>query len=141
VATKRNDHEVVMTWSRIVFGFVALNALGGLLLSWLLDGWLWPRYFKKHPTDDEKAKERDWILTFFVGIVERTFYILALHLGASQSIGFWLGIKVAIRWPSKSEAPSGSSDNIWIIGTGLSVLLSFLGTYIAFGQLALTAAK
>jgi hypothetical protein len=122
---------------RTFLGFVVTNLAAGGLLLLLLDKWLWPRFFDRYPEHRRKERLRDPLLTFLVGTVERILYTLALYLGAWQWVGFWVGIKVAIRWRSKSDSAYGSSDNIWIIGTVLSILSSFLGAYIVLGQLPL----
>ncbi len=77
-------------------------------------------------------------LTFssLLGCLERGLYTGALLLGAPQWIGVWLAIKVAAKWRSRNEtagddAPSAPVDNIWLIGTGLSLLFGFLGAAIA----------
>ena len=118
-------------------GFGLVNLTAGGLLWLLLDRWLWPRFFKRYPEDEKKRKLRDPLLTFLVGTVERVLYTLALYLGAWQWIPFWVGVKVAIRWPNKSGAAHGASENIWIIGTVLSILASFAGAYFALGHLPL----
>lgn len=124
-----------MHWWRIILGF-ALSIIGGdLVLHRLIDEWLWPNYYGKLG-EKKKAPERP--LTRQVGWLERLLYTGALYVGAWQWIGIWLAMKVAIRWRSwPKDRPHGESDNIWVIGTGLSILFGFLGAWVALGHLPL----
>ncbi len=73
------------------------------------------------------------------GLVERTLYTGALMMGAPQWIGVWLAIKVAAKW--KSQTHERGADNIWLIGTGVSLLVAFVGAWIALGRLPSVASK
>jgi hypothetical protein len=119
-----------MNWYRALLGFVGANLLAGLFLYWLIDKWLWKRFFDNYPKYRYKQHHRDKWLTFWVGFVERILYTLALCIGASQWIGLWIGVKVATRWRSKSDPAFGPTDNIWLLGTSLSILFSCLGALI-----------
>lgn len=67
-----------------------------------------------------------------VGIVERLLYTGALLASRQEFIGVWLGIKVIARWQTNphDEKPI-DSDNIWLVGSGLSLLLGYLGYLIS----------
>jgi hypothetical protein len=67
-----------------------------------------------------------------VGRVERFLYTAALLVGGKEFIGVWLAVKVVARWQTNSgdEKPI-DSDNVWLIGTGLSVFFGFLGAFVA----------
>ena len=121
-----------MTWYRIILGFAVSIVGGDLLLHSLIDLYLWPKIYKAYDLPSPKFP-----LTRQVGWLERLLYTGALYVGAWQWIGVWLAIKVAARWRSTSGPPYGSSDNIWLIGTGISVLFGFLGAWVALGQLPL----
>jgi len=81
-------------------------------------------------------------LSSVLGIVERGLYTVALVVGGPQWIGVWLAIKVIARWQrSEREGVSATRaiDNIWLIGTGLSVLFGFLGACLALWGLPVLA--
>jgi hypothetical protein len=121
-----------MHWWRIILGF-ALSIVGGdLVLHVLIDKCLWPKVLSSLG-----LKAPKFTLTRQVGWLERLLYTLALYIGVWQWIGAWLAIKVAARWRSTSGPPYGSSDNIWLLGTGISVLFGFLGAWVALGHLPL----
>jgi hypothetical protein len=72
-----------------------------------------------------------------VGVLERTIYTCALMVPGSgiQLIAGFLALKVASRWHSSSGPRSTvDSDNIWMIGTCLSVLFGVAGAWIALGH-------
>lgn len=110
----------------------------------VMDRWLWPHAAKMHGYKWEGAA-----LTWLVGMVERFTFTAALIIpSAWQWIGVWLAMKAIVRWqsvPSTGEAggkekfPSKQrdSDNIWLIGTALSVVIGFVGAWIALGHLPL----
>jgi len=151
-----------MDGHRILFACLVANPLGGLALWVLIDKFFWPAYFRKRlkaieealeklnpegeadkvPLADLLEKKKDIqtkkasrnSLTFLVGCVERILYIVAIYIGAWPWIGFWIGIKVAIRWRNQSDTVDGSSDNIWLLGTAFSVALGYLCACIAHNQ-------
>jgi hypothetical protein len=125
-----------MDWCRILIGFVGVNFIAGLVLYGLLDVWLWPRFFNRYLEHKEKERLRDPLLTFLVGTVERVLYTLALCIGAWQWIGLWVGIKVATRWRSKLDSAYGPTDNIWLLGTALSLTFACIGA-AAVGHLTI----
>ena len=73
-------------------------------------------------------------LTWLTGMVERGLYTAALILGGFQWIGVWLGIKVIARWQTTEKRPKGSMD-IWLIGSGVSLVFGFIGAWMALGQM------
>lgn len=123
-----------MQWFRVIVGFVFANAIFGYLLYLVIES-LWHRYFVRRPKESDKKTHRQPLLTFLVGYVERLMYALAICIGAWQWIGFWIGVKVAIRWRNKDSQPDGSSDNIWLLGTSLSLLCSYVCAGLALGHL------
>jgi hypothetical protein len=114
---------------------------GGWLVLWLVvSKWLWPYAAKKHGFDYEKLKS---YLSYLLGIVERFICTGALLVGGShgwQVIAVWLVMRVTVRWQKttvEGEKHVRDADNIWLIGTALSVLFGILGAWIAIGKLPL----
>jgi hypothetical protein len=121
---------------RLVIG-LTVSIVGGDIVVWgLVEKWLAPFAAKKHGEDYLKRKSH---LSRLVGIVERGICIGALLLGKSQGwqvIAAWLALKVAARWQKVSDRPAlKDSDNIWLIGTAVSVVFGILGAWITVGQL------
>lgn len=133
-----------MDWCLVFLG-LAFSVVGGdLVLHNLIDLFLWPKFYEVHnlppPPVFPLTKRVGWLvfpLTRQVGWLERFLYTLAIYVGVWQWIGVWLAIKVAARWRSTQERPYGPADNIWLIGTGLSVLFGFVGAWVALGLLPL----
>ncbi|HEX9201707.1 MAG TPA: hypothetical protein VF865_19270 [Acidobacteriaceae bacterium] len=120
---------------RVIAGF-AFSILAGHIVLWsLIERCLWPYVRKNHPPDPDHHKSR---LSWMVGVLERTIYTGALMLPGSgiQLIAGFLAVKVAARWHSSSGSrATADSDNIWIIGTWLSVLFGVVGAWIALGHI------
>jgi len=71
-------------------------------------------------------------------VLERAIYTGALLVPGSgiQLIAGFLAVKVAARWHGLSgPRATADSDNIWIIGTWLSVLFGVAGAWIALGHM------
>jgi hypothetical protein len=120
-----------MNWHRILIGF-AVSVIGGDLVIYpIMEWYFWPRLRKDHG----ESKPKGGTLTRQVGCLERALYTGAILIGAWQWIGIWLAIKVASRWRSTSGDSEAPVDNVWLIGTGLSVLLGFVGAWIAAAHL------
>ena len=119
---------------RVLAGFAFSVAVGHFFLWWLIEKTLWPYVKKNHPPDPNHHKSR---LSWLVGIVERTIYTSAFLLpgGGIQLIAGFLALKVASRWHTMSGPRSTvDSDNIWIIGTCISVAFGLGGAWIALGH-------
>jgi len=70
-------------------------------------------------------REPNWFLpSLNQGLIERFLYTLSWQLGQPAFIGIWVALKVASQWKKWSENPS---YNIFLVGTGLSVLYGVLG--------------
>lgn len=120
---------------RLLAGYAFSVGVGHLVLWLLIEKTLWPYVSKYHPPDPNHHKSR---LSWLVGVVERTVYTGAFLLpgsGITLVAGF-LALKVASRWHSSSGPRSTvDSDNIWMIGTCLSVLFGLTGAWIALGHM------
>jgi len=113
----------VNPWT-LAAGFAVSIIVGYFIVHWLVR-WMW-RYSGAPESPDTKARRS---LGWLLGIVERTLYTGSLLLGWWQVIVVWLALKVAVRW---NVAPQHrGADNIWLIGTGLSLLFGFIGAWIA----------
>jgi hypothetical protein len=127
---------------RVIAGFAFSIVVGHFVLWWLIETTLWPYVRKYHPPEPNHHKSR---LSWLVGVLERAIYTGALMVPGSgiQLIAGFLAVKVAARWHGSSgPRATADSDNIWIIGTWLSVLFGALGAWIALGHIpALTNIK
>jgi hypothetical protein len=120
---------------RLIAGYGFSIVVGHLALWSLIEKTLWPYVQKDHPPDPNHHKAR---LSWLVGILERAIYTSALMVPGSgiQLIAGFLAVKVAARWHGSSgPRATVDSDNIWIIGTWLSVLFGAVGAWIALGHL------
>jgi hypothetical protein len=120
---------------RLIAGFAFSILVGHVVLWLLIEKTLWPYVTKQHPPDPDHHKSR---LSWMVGILERTIYTGAFMLPVTgiQLVAGFLALKVASRWHSSSGPRSTvDSDNIWMIGTCLSVLFGLLGAWIALGHM------
>jgi hypothetical protein len=122
-----------MNWCHILAGFFVSVVVGDIVINPLLERWLWPQLEKHH----ESFKRQSHTFTRQVGWLERALYTGAILVGAWEWVGVWLAIKIAARWRSNAgDSEKGVPvDNIWLIGTGLSVLFGFIGAWIASGHL------
>ena len=120
---------------RVIAGFAFSVLVGHVVLWSLIEKTLWPYVRKHHPPDADQHKSR---LSWLVGVLERTIYTGAFMLPGSgiQLVAGFLALKVASRWHSTSGPRSTvDSDNIWIIGTCLSVVFGVFGAWIALGHM------
>ena len=113
-------------WLRVILGFGISVVLGHFVLWALIDKALWPHMVRVHRIEGRKSGSLTWLL----GMTERFLYTGAFILGYPQWVGVWLAIKVAVGWRTmqKRESPS---DNLWLIGTALSLVFGFLGACFA----------
>jgi hypothetical protein len=119
---------------RLVAGFGFSILVGHIVLWSLIEKTLWPYVQKHHPPDADHHKSR---LSWLVGVLERAIYTGAFLLPGSgiPLVAGFLALKVASRWHSSSGPRSTvDSDNIWMIGTCLSVLFGLAGAWIALGH-------
>jgi hypothetical protein len=120
---------------RMVAGFAFSIVVGHFVLWSLIEKTLWPYVRKHHPPDPNHHKSR---LSWMVGVLERGIYTGAFLLPGTgiQLIAGFLALKVASRWHSTSGPRSMvDSDNIWMIGSCLSVLFGLAGAWIVLGHM------
>jgi hypothetical protein len=115
---------------RISLGFFVSVVVGDLVISPIIVKYCWPRLVKHHKVTAGKG-------TFSreVGWLERLMYTGAIYCGAWQWIGVWMAVKVAARWRSTAGDTAAPVDNVWLLGSGLSILFGFLGAWVALGHL------
>jgi hypothetical protein len=126
-----------MNLLRVIAGFAFSILVGHIVLWLLIEKTLWPYVRKSHPPEPDNHKSR---LSWMVGVLERAIYTGALMVPGSgiQLIAGFLLLKVTARWHGSSgPRATADSDNIWIIGTWLSVLFGAAGAWIALGHLPL----
>jgi hypothetical protein len=97
------------------------------------------------PEDVADSHQRD-DLPFLVGGLERIIFVVAFFLNAYGLVGVWLGLKVVGGWKRWSDGfPHKLQDgktvtvtgrnisNIFVIGSGLSLLGAGAGVAVAYG--------
>ena len=66
-----------------------------------------------------------------MGVVERTLYTTLFLVNEPTILGFWIALKVATQWSRWTADSQSGTYNLFLIGTALSLLLSYLGASIA----------
>lgn len=118
---------------RFLVGY-AISLLVGHIALWLIvDKWMWTSLTRHHSGDVRFEHNRN-VFTWAVGIVERTLYTTSFLIGAWQLVGIWLALKATVRWRKGAESPGTGSDNVWLIGSGVSLLIAFVGAWVAAGH-------
>lgn len=76
----------------------------------------------------DQPKKNRW-LAGIVGWIERALFIIAILNCAYGFIGIWLILKAAAQWRRYSDTQSKGkiASNIFIIGSGLSVIFAIVG--------------
>jgi hypothetical protein len=123
----------IMSPLRVVLGF-AVSIMGGDLVVRPLVVRMWRYLFRRSDLPEEYSKKSEmFMLTMPMGMLERGLYTGALIMGMWQLIGGWFALKIAAKWKRPSEYRG--ADNVWLIGSGLSLFFGFLGAWIALGHL------
>ena len=75
-----------------------------------------------------EERKKEWLLASLnQGFIERMLYTLSWQFDQPAFIGIWLALKAASQWKKWSETPS---YNIFLVGTGLSVIYSVIGANV-----------
>ena len=116
-----------MDIERVLIG-MTVSSIGGALVLWvLIDKLAWGYLGKKGI-----GPKPPGVLTIPLGIVERVLYTAAFVLGAPSWIGIWLAVKVAVQW-DRWKGAERATYNVFLIGSALSILFGFIGSWIALG--------
>lgn len=71
-------------------------------------------------------------LSMPLGMLERAICTLALVVGPWQMVGAWLVLKTAAKWKEVDHVRG--AGNVWLIGSGLSLLAAYFGAWIVLGH-------
>lgn len=108
-----------------VFCGYAVSIVAGAIILWLLiDKFLRPHF--------EVTKKVPPALSVALGVVERLLYTTAFLMKAPAFVAVWLAFKVAAKW-KEQEAWERSNYIVFLIGSGLSIAIAFLGAWICVG--------
>ena len=110
----------------IILGYLFSTVVSTLVMWILIDKLAWPYILK-----DSSFDKKPGILTLPMGIVERVLYTTAFLANAPTLVGFWIALKVATKWGMWTKENRRGPYNIFLIGTALSLLLSYLGAILA----------
>ncbi len=120
-----------MNIKSLIIGYL-VSSVGGALVLWLLVdkiawGYLTMRGIEK----------KGHMLTFPMGIIERILYTTVFLIGQPDFVGVWLLLKVASQWQRWQEPNQRGVYNVFLIGNGLSLLIAFIGAWLALGKVPL----
>ncbi len=115
----------------LIIGYL-VSLAGGALVLWLLVDIIAWGYLEKHGI----SKKQRGILTLPMGLVERLLYTTAFLLNQPGFVAVWLALKVASQWELWKGKERGTY-NVFLIGSGLSLIISFVGAAIALGSVPL----
>jgi hypothetical protein len=116
---------------RVLVGFAFSIFVGDVVVRAVVRA-LWTYLSRHSGVPAEPHLKQSGSLSMPIGILERGLYTGALIFGAWQLVGAWLGLKTAMKWREVSKYRG--ADNIWLIGTGLSLLFGIAGAAIALGH-------
>jgi hypothetical protein len=120
----------------IIIGYV-ISTFGGALILWLLiDKIAWGYLGKKGIPGKASG-----ILTLPMGILERFMYTTVFLVNQPAFIAVWLALKVASQWRRWEEDKERGTYNIFLMGSALSLIIAFLGAWIALGHVPLLESK
>ena len=98
---------------------------------------MWKFVFKYNPEIPKEHTRKTGMLSMPLGMLERGLYTCVLIAGMWPLIAGWFGLKVAAKWKMLSD--HGGADNVWLIGSGLSLLFGLIGAWIAIGHMVLAS--
>ena len=117
----------------IIAGYVT-STVGGAIVLWLvIDKLTWGWLVKKGIRPKEQRS-----LTMFLGIVERSLYTTAFLLNQPGFVAVWLALKVASRWKRWEEVGDRATYNLFLIGSGLSLIMAYVGAWVVAGDFPLS---
>lgn len=111
-------------------GFFVSVFIGSFVLWLVIEKYAWPQLTKKENTSSKPPGALSWLL----GIIERILYTFAFIINAHEWVAVWLTLKVAVGW-TRWQKGDRSSYNIFLIGSGLSILFGLLGAWIILGHI------
>ena len=124
-----------MDTSSVVIGY-AVSTVGGTLVLWLLiDKLAWGHLAKKGIPGKSPG-----ILTLPMGNVERFMYTTVFIIDQPAFVAVWLALKVASQW-KRWEGEERATYNVFLIGSGISIIMAYLGAWVALGNLPLIDCK
>jgi hypothetical protein len=125
----------------VIFSFFFIGGISDLLVNRVI-GYIWSHKSLKEVSVVKKAliadlKKVSW-LPRIVGIFERIIFTTSFIIGKYEFIAIWLGLKVIGSWKNDSYENNKQSsmklwrirENIFLIGTALSIILSFIAAMV-----------
>lgn len=120
---------------RVIIGYV-ISTLGGALVLWLfIDRIAWGYLAKKGIPGKAPG-----VLTLPMGILERFMYTTVFIVNQPAFVAVWLALKVASQW-KRWEGEERGTYNVFLIGSALSLIIAFLGAWVALGRVPLLECK
>jgi len=114
----------------------AISTSGGALVLWLLiDKMAWGYLVKKGIPGKSPGS-----LTWLVGIVERLMYTTVFIVNQPAFVAVWLALKVASQWKRWEDKERPTYD-VFLIGNALSLIIAYLGAWVAMGDVPLLESK
>jgi hypothetical protein len=119
----------------VIIGYV-ISTLGGALVLWLLIDKIAWGYLAKKGIQGKAARP----LTPLMGILERFMYTTVFIINQPTFIAVWLALKGASQWKIWKNGERGPY-NVFLIGSALSLIIAFLGAWVALGDMPLRESK
>ena len=115
----------------LIIGYL-VSVAGGAVVLWLLVDTIAWGYLEKH----DIPKKKRGVLTVPMGLIERFLYTTVFLLNQPGFVAVWLALKVASQWKRWKDEERGTY-NVFLIGSGLNLIISFVGAWIALGSVPL----
>jgi len=115
----------------IIIGYL-ISTLGGALVLWfLIDKIAWGYLNKKGIQGKAPGT-----MTLPMGIVERFLYTTVFIVNQPAFVAVWLALKVAAQW-KRWEGEERGTYSVFLIGSALSLIIAYLGAWVALGHVPL----